>query len=71
MTTTTYDVTGMTCQHCVRAVTTEVTALDGVQDVAVDVAAGKVTVRSAAPLDFVSLRAAIDEAGYELTGQSL
>jgi copper chaperone len=71
MSTTTYDVTGMTCEHCVRAVTTEVTALDGVQDVVVDVAAGKVTVRSTAPLDIVAMRAAIDEAGYELTGQSL
>jgi copper ion binding protein len=68
MTTTTYDVTGMTCQHCVHAVTTEVTTIDGVHDVAVDVAAGTVTVSSEAPLPVDAVRAAIDEAGYELTG---
>ena len=70
MTTTTYDVTGMTCEHCVRAVTAEVTSLEGVQDVAVDVITGKVTVTSDTPLDLVAVRAAIDEAGYELTGPS-
>jgi copper ion binding protein len=70
MSTTGYDVTGMTCEHCVRAVTTEVTALDGVQDVVVDLAAGTVTVRSDVPVPLDELRAAIDEAGYELVGQS-
>ena len=70
MTTTTYDVTGMTCEHCVRAVTAEVTSLEGVQHVAVDVITGKVTVTSDTPLDLVAVRAAIDEAGYELTGPS-
>jgi copper chaperone len=70
MSTTGYDVTGMTCEHCVRAVTTEVTALDGVQDVVVDLATGTVTVRSDAPVPLDELRAAIDEAGYELVGQS-
>jgi len=70
MSTTTYDVTGMTCEHCIRSVTAEVTALEGVQDVVVDLAAGKVSVSSTAPLHLDALRAAIDEAGYELTGQS-
>lgn len=70
MNTTGYDVTGMTCEHCVRAVTSEVTALEGVQDVVVDLAAGRVTVRSDVPLPLDELRAAIDEAGYELIGQS-
>lgn len=70
MTTTTYDVTGMTCQHCVHAVTTEVNTIEGVRDVSVDVAAGTVTVSSAGPLSVDAVRAAIDEAGYELTGLS-
>ncbi len=70
MTTTTYDVAGMTCDHCVRAVTTELSALQGVRDVVVQVAAGKVTVRSDRPLELVVVRAAIDEAGDELTGPS-
>jgi copper chaperone CopZ len=70
MNTTRYDVAGMTCEHCVRAVTTEVSALDGAQDVVVDLAAGTVTVSSVEPLPLDALREAVDEAGYELTGVS-
>ena len=66
--TTTYAVTGMTCGHCAQAVATELTALPGVDDVRVDVASGAVTVTSAAELDVEQVRAAVDEAGYELTG---
>ena len=64
--TSTYTVTGMTCGHCVNAVTSELTGLDGVEDVQVDLSTGKVTVTSAAPLSDESVRAAVDEAGYEL-----
>jgi copper chaperone CopZ len=67
--TTTLPVNGMTCGHCVQAVTQELTALDGVQDVAVELlpqGTSRVTVTSAAPLDDAAVRAAIDEAGYEL-----
>lgn len=64
--TTTYTVTGMTCGHCAQAVTTELTALPGVGDVQVDVASGAVTVTSDQPLDPEQVRAAVDEAGYEL-----
>jgi copper chaperone len=66
--TSTYSVVGMTCGHCASAVTAELTALPGVADVQVDVAAGAVTVTSAAPLDEAAVRAAVDEAGYELAG---
>jgi copper chaperone CopZ len=66
MTTTTYTVKGMTCGHCVSAVSTEVRALDGVRDVAIDLAAGAVTVTSEQPLDTGAVRAAVEEAGYEL-----
>lgn len=66
MTTTTYHITGMTCGHCVNAVTTELTALPGVTNVAVDLATGTATVTSDNPLDIEAVRAAIDEAGYEL-----
>jgi copper ion binding protein len=65
---TTYQVQGMTCGHCVNAVTTEVSAVPGVDDVQVDLASGQVTVTSAAPLDTEAVRAAVDEAGYELVG---
>lgn len=67
--TTTVKVAGMTCHHCVNAVTDELKALDGVSDVAVDLVAGgtsTVTVTSAAPLDDAAVAAAVDEAGYEL-----
>jgi len=67
--TTTLPVAGMTCGHCVSAVTQELTALDGVQDVQVELVpngTSTVTVTSAAPLDDAAVRAAIDEAGYDL-----
>jgi copper ion binding protein len=66
MTSTTYRVEGMTCDHCVRAVRTEVGAIEGVAEVEVDLATGEVAVTSAAPLDPATVRAAVDEAGYEL-----
>jgi copper chaperone CopZ len=64
--TSNYTVTGMTCAHCVSAVTGELTSLDGVDDVQVDLGTGVVTVTSAQPLDDDAVRAAVDEAGYEL-----
>jgi copper chaperone len=63
---TTYTVTGMTCDHCVRAVTDEVGRLDGVTAVDADLASGRVRVASAAPLDDEAVRAAVAEAGYEV-----
>jgi copper ion binding protein len=66
LTTATYTVTGMTCQHCVASVTEEISELDGVQTVDVDLASGQVTVTSQAPLSEASVRAAITEAGYQL-----
>ena len=68
MATSTYTVTGMTCGHCVNAVTEEVTALPGVTGVDVDLASGRLTVTSDAPVDDDAVRAAVDEAGYELAG---
>lgn len=64
-----YLVAGMTCSHCVKSVTEELSELDGVRSVAVDLAAGgtsRVTVASESPLDLERVRAAIDEAGYSL-----
>ena len=65
-TTRTFTVTGMTCGHCVASVTEEVREIAGVQDVTVDLATGAVTVLSAAPLDESAVRAAVEEAGYQL-----
>jgi copper chaperone CopZ len=64
--TSTYTVTGMTCGHCAQAVTGELSALPGVADVQVDLASGAVKVTSEAPLTDEAVRAAVDEAGYEL-----
>ena len=63
---TVYSVKGMTCGHCVSAVSTEIGKLDGVADVQVDLATGAVTVQSAAPLAPAQIAAAVEEAGYEL-----
>ena len=70
-TTSSYSVTGMTCAHCVAAVTEEIASLAGVSVVDVDLKVGgnsTVTVTSAAPLPEDVVRDAIDEAGYVLTG---
>jgi copper chaperone CopZ len=66
LTTAVYGVNGMTCDHCVRAVTSELGAVPGVRDVRVDLAAGLVTVTSDAVLDAAAVRAAVEEAGYDL-----
>lgn len=65
MSTTTYQVTGMTCGHCAQAVTTEVSAIDGVTDVQVDVASGSVEVTGEGVSE-EAVRVAVDEAGYAL-----
>ena len=65
----TYGVAGMTCDHCVSAVQQEIGALRGVQKVAVDLVVGgtsTVAVTADAELDDSQVRAAVDEAGYEL-----
>jgi copper chaperone len=64
--TNTYTVTGMTCSHCVNAVTGELSSLPGVEAVQIDLPSGAVTVTSAVPLVENDVRAAVDEAGYEL-----
>jgi copper chaperone len=66
MTFITYHVTGMTCGHCARAVTAELSAVGGVTDVTVGLVPGgasEVTVVSGTPLDDAAVQAALDEAG--------
>ena len=65
-TTSTWTVTGMTCGHCAASVTEDITEIDGVEGVEVDVPTGQVTVTSAAPLDAAAVKAAVEEAGYQL-----
>ena len=70
MGTETYEVRGMSCEHCVRAVQGEVALLPGVQQVEVELATGRVTVTSDAPLALAAVRGAVEEAGYELVEPS-
>jgi copper chaperone len=65
-TTQTYTVTGMTCGHCVASVTEEVQEIAGVENVDVVLDTGSLTVTSAGPVDDAAVRAAVEEAGYQL-----
>jgi copper chaperone CopZ len=58
-----YTVQGMTCEHCVHAVTEEVSAIPGVEQAAVELASGSLTVTSEKPIDLSRIEAAVDEAG--------
>ena len=66
--TTVATVTGMTCGHCVAAVRDEVSGIEGVSDVEVVLETGSVTITSDAPVAQDAVRAAVEEAGYELVG---
>ncbi|MFG3552023.1 heavy-metal-associated domain-containing protein [Streptomyces sp. NPDC047725] len=67
---TTYTVSGMSCGHCEATLTRVIGELDGVAAVDVRVAAGLVTVTSAAEPDDAAIAEVVDEAGYELTGRA-
>lgn len=66
MSTITYLVDGMTCAHCVASVSAEVAKIPGVSDVDIDLETGEVMVTSLADPDEAAVRAAVEEAGYEL-----
>jgi copper chaperone len=66
MTTQTFSVQGMTCGHCVQAVTDEIQQIDGVTGVEVVLETGSVTVASDTGVEEADVRAAVDEAGYEV-----
>jgi copper chaperone len=68
MSTSTYTVSGMTCGHCIASVTEEIGEIDGVREVAADLASGQVVVTSDGPVDPADIRAAVEEAGYKLAG---
>lgn len=70
MNTGTYAVRGMACGHCAGFVTEEIETIAGVTGVAVDVEAGTVTVTSDTVLEVAVVRAAVEEAGYELVPET-
>jgi copper chaperone CopZ len=63
---TTFTVAGMTCGHCQSAVTEEISAVDGVETVSVDLTTGTVTVTADRAVDRADIAAAVDEAGYSV-----
>lgn len=67
MTTTEFQVTGMTCGHCEAAVREEVGQVAGVESVDVSAQTGRLVVTASAPLDDAAVIAAVDEAGYAAT----
>lgn len=71
MSTQSFSIVGMTCDHCIAAVTEEVSRVAGVRDVTVDLVPGAVstvTITSDLPVSEDDVRAAVDEAGYDLAG---
>lgn len=66
MSTENYTVVGMTCSHCVWSVTEEVSEVPGVTDVDVDLASGRLTVTSDAPVPLDAIRDAVSDAGYSV-----
>ncbi|MFD4621550.1 heavy-metal-associated domain-containing protein [Streptomyces sp. NPDC058475] len=65
-----YKVSGMSCGHCEGSVSSEIAEIADVSSVKAVASTGEVTVVSEAPLDEAALRAAVDEAGFELVGKA-
>ncbi|MET7387816.1 heavy-metal-associated domain-containing protein [Streptomyces sp. NPDC005529] len=68
--TTVYQVSGMSCGHCEGSVSSEISEIPGVGSVKAVAATGEVTVVSETALDEAAVRAAVDEAGFELVGRA-
>ena len=60
------NVIGMTCDHCINAVTDELTKIPSVTEVKIDLDSGVVGITSDSELDQLEITTAIEEAGYEL-----
>lgn len=63
-----YTVEGMTCNHCVHHVTMALSEVEGVKDVKVSLAEKSALVNSSDDVQFETLKAAVEEAGYKLVG---
>jgi copper chaperone len=61
-----FQVVGMTCSHCVTSVSEEVSALAGVREVSVDLATGRLELKTDQPVTTEAVRGAVEEAGYSL-----
>jgi copper chaperone len=63
---TTIKINGMSCNHCVMAVTKALSEVDGITDVKVDLATGEATFDERDPVDMNAVRGAVKQAGYEV-----
>ncbi|MEZ0090293.1 heavy-metal-associated domain-containing protein [Streptacidiphilus sp. EB129] len=70
MSTAVFTVSGMSCGHCEKSISEEIGSLPGVTQVSADAKAGTVAVTSEQPLNDEAVRAAVDEAGYQLVGRA-
>jgi copper chaperone len=68
MSTTTVTVTGMNCGHCATSVREEIGDIPGVHTVDVDLASGNVTIDSDSAIEAMTIRTAVEDAGYQLAG---
>ena len=64
MSTSEYQVTGMSCGHCEGAIRSEVSEIDGVSGVEVSAQTGHLAVTAESAVDDAAVIAAVDEAGY-------
>lgn len=62
----TIKIRGMSCQHCVKAVTKVLNEMDGIEDVKVDLSKGEATFNEAKPVDMETIKERIRKAGYEV-----
>ena len=68
MNTTTVTVTGMSCGHCATSVREEIGDIPGVYAVKVNLASGNVTIDSDSGIEAMTIRTAVEDAGYQLAG---
>jgi len=68
-TTAVFTVEGMSCGHCEKSVSAELSAIPGVTEVTADAPTGRVTVSAAEGIDDELVRSAVDEAGFTLVGR--
>jgi len=61
-------ISGMSCNHCVMAVTKALSGIEGIRDVSVDLKAGEATFEETKPVDREVIRKSISEAGFDLVG---
>jgi copper ion binding protein len=63
---TTIKIKGMTCNHCVTAVTKALNEIEGIQEVKVDLSKGEATFEEVQPVDMRMVKEGVKKAGYEV-----